>query len=270
MRAAEGRRTRFDSSATIPPGSTHSAGQKASWDSLIIPQNLRENLQAYCRILCNYAGYQAVGVKLPKGLLFYGPPGCGKTQIAKTLSAEGGLNFVALSTSDCKAMWIGWSADKLANVFKEAREKQPTLIFLDELDIVCPPRGAYHDCISQEFTGELLQKLDGINSDNDAIFLVDATNRPDQVDAAILSRFSEQIEIALPDEAARRALLEVFLGPVPFSGDRSRTVASIAQGTDAKSGRDLRAVVNKAVLSAVKRSSSPKDFALTEKNFALP
>ena len=100
--------------------------------------------------------------------------------------------------------------------------------------------------------------------------MIGATNRPDQVDAAIRSRFAEQIEIALPDEAARRALLGVFLGPVPFSGDRSRTIASIAQATEGKSGRDLRAVVNKAVLSAVKRSSSPKDFALTEKDFALP
>jgi SpoVK/Ycf46/Vps4 family AAA+-type ATPase len=143
------------------------AATKASWDTLVISQRLRETLQVYCRILRDFVGYQAVGVKLPKGLLFYGPPGCGKTQIAKTLSAEAGLNFVALSTSDCKAMWIGWSADRLANVFKEAREKQPSLIFIDELDAVCPPRGAYHDCISQEFTAQLLQEVDGIQSDSE-------------------------------------------------------------------------------------------------------
>jgi SpoVK/Ycf46/Vps4 family AAA+-type ATPase len=116
--------------------------QKASWQTLIIPQSLRENLKAYCRILRNYEGYRAVGVHLPKGLLFYGPPGCGKTQIAKTLSAEAGLNFVALSTSDCKQMWIGWSADRLAKVFTEAREKQPSLIFIDELDVACPRSAA--------------------------------------------------------------------------------------------------------------------------------
>jgi ATP-dependent 26S proteasome regulatory subunit len=92
---------------------------------LVIPQSLRENLQAYCRILRDYKAYQEVGVHLPKGLLFYGPPGCGKTQIAKTLATEVGLNFVALSTSDCKAMWIGWR-----KFSKERREKQPSLIFI--------------------------------------------------------------------------------------------------------------------------------------------
>jgi transitional endoplasmic reticulum ATPase len=108
-------------------------------------------------------------------------------------------------------MWIGWSADRLAKVFKEARENQPSLIFVDELDVVCPIRGAYHDSISQEFTGELLQQLDGINSDGDAIFLVGATNRPDQVDSAILSRFAERIEIPLPDATTRAALFSLFL-----------------------------------------------------------
>ena len=112
-----------------------------------------------------------------------------------TLAAEGGLNFVPLLTSDCKQMWIGWSADRLNKVFTEARAKQPSLLFIDELDIVCPMRGTTHDSIAAEFTGEPLQQLDGILSDGQAIFLVGATNRPDQVDAAILSRFSEQIEI---------------------------------------------------------------------------
>jgi transitional endoplasmic reticulum ATPase len=197
---------------------------------LVIPQSLRDNLQAYCRILRDYKAYQEAGVHLPKGLLFYGPPGCDKTQIAKTLSAEAGLSFVSLSTSDCKAMWIGHSADRLATVFREARSKQPSLIFIDELDIVCPLRGLYHDCVSQEFTGELLQQLDGIASDSDAIFLCGASNRPDQIDAAILSRFAEQIEIPLPDTTTRAALLTLFLGALRFSGDRPRVIRSLALG----------------------------------------
>jgi SpoVK/Ycf46/Vps4 family AAA+-type ATPase len=243
------------------------ADKKASWKTLIIPQSLRENLQAYCRILRDYEAYRAAGVHLPKGLLFHGPPGCGKTQIAKTLSAEGGLNFVALSTSDCKQMWIGWSADRLATVFKEARSKQPSLIFIDELDAVCPPRGAYHDSISQEFTAQLLQEIDGLLSDTQAIFLVGATNRPDQVDSAILSRFAEQIEIPLPDATTRVALLTLFLGPLAFSGDKTRIIRRLALDTAGKSGRDLRAIVNQAVLAAVKRTNSPKELALFESDF---
>src|SRR5260221_13659298 len=132
-------------------------------------------------------------------------------------------------------MWIGHSPDRLAKVFIEARSKQPSLIFIDEIDVVCPPRGMFHDSIAQEFVGELLQQLDGLLSDTQAIFLVGATNRPDQVDAAILSRFAEQIEIPLPDERARAALLEIFLGPIRFAGDRAGIVASIAQTSAGRS-----------------------------------
>jgi len=180
------------------------------------------------------------------------------------------LNFVALSTSDCKVGWIGHAAAKIKEVFTEARDKQPTLIFIDELDAVCPQRGAYHDCISQEVTAQLLQEIDGLLSDSQAIFLVGATNRRDQVDSAILSRFAERIEIPLPDEPTRAALLELFLSPLPFCGDRVCVIRQLAIASDGKSGRDLRAAINQAVLSAVKRCSSPLTFSLAESDFALP
>jgi ATPase family protein associated with various cellular activities (AAA) len=270
LRSAQARHVQGEEKPEGSPNSSHVASvANASWETLIISQSLRETLQAYCRILRDYTAYQEQGVHLPKGLLLFGPPGCGKTQIAKTLSVQAGLNFVALSTSDCKVGWIGHAAAKIASVFVEARAKQPTLLFIDELDAVCPPRGAYHDCISQEVTAQLLQELDGLLSDSQAIFLVGATNRPDQIDSAVLSRFSEQIEIPLPDQTARAALLEVFLGPLRFCGDRTRTILNLALATDGQSGRDLRALVNQAVLGAVKRTSSPKDFMLTEKDFAL-
>ena len=262
--AAEAARPRFD-----PQAGVHKQ-TGVSWETLIIPQSLRENLQAYCRILHDYEGYRVQGVHLPKGLLFYGPPGCGKTQIAKTLSHEAGLNFMVLDTAACKQKWIGWSAAKLSQVFAQAREKQPSLIFIDELDAVTPPRGMYHDCIAQEATAQLLTETDGLLSDAQAIFLIGATNRPDQVDAAILSRFAEQIEIPLPDTATRVALLELFLGPLKFSGDKTRTIRRLASDSAGKSGRDLRALVNQAVLSAVKRTASPKDFALSEADFERP
>ena len=120
-----------------------------------------------------------------------------------------------------------------------------------------------------EVTAQLLQEIDGFLSDAQAIFLVGATNRVDQIDSAILSRFSEQIEIPSPDQTARAALLEVFLGPLRFTGDRARAVLNLALATEGRSGRDLLALVNRAVLAAVKRTSSPKDFTITEKDFAL-
>jgi SpoVK/Ycf46/Vps4 family AAA+-type ATPase len=132
---------------------------------------------------------------------------------------------------------------------------------------VTPPRGMYHDCIAQEATAQLLQEIDGIGSDGQAVFICAATNRPDHVDSAMLSRFAERIEIPPPDEPARRALLEVFLGTMRFAGDRHHIIDSLAKATEGKSGRDLRALVNQAVLSAVKRTSSPKDFALCAADF---
>ena len=269
QRAAEASQPRSDERQGERQQPEQSKALKASWDTLVIPKSLREKLQAYCRILRDYRGYQAVGVKLPKGMLLYGPPGCGKTEIAKTLSAEAGLNFVALSTADCKVGWIGHAAAKIKEVFIEARAKQPALIFVDELDAVCPIRGAYHDCISQEVTAQLLQEIDGLLSDSQAIFLVGATNRPDQVDSAILSRFSEQIEIPLPDANTRAALLELFLSPLPFCGDKTRLIRRLALDSAGKSGRDLRAVVNQGVLSGVKRCRSPKEFSISEADFAL-
>jgi transitional endoplasmic reticulum ATPase len=165
-------------------------------------------------------------------------------------------------------MWFGHSADRLATVFSEARVKQPTLLFIDELDAVCPPRGAYADAISQESTAQLLQEVDGLLSDSQAVFLVAATNRLDWVDSAILSRFAEKIEIPLPDELGRQALLKVFLGPIRFAGDLEQIIRSLARASDSHSGRDLRALVNQAVLAAVKRTNSPKDLTLIEKDFA--
>jgi transitional endoplasmic reticulum ATPase len=114
-----------------------------------------------------------------------------------------------------------------------------------------------------------LQQLDGIGSDTDAIFLVGATNRPDQVESAILSRFAEQIEIPLPDASTRAALLELFLGQLAFNGDKTRGIRRLALSTASKSGRGSRNLVTKAVLAGVKRSSSAKDFSLFEGDFAL-
>jgi len=166
-------------------------------------------------------------------------------------------------------MWLGWSADRLAKVFTEARNKQPSLVFIDELDAVCPPRGTYADAVSQEFTAQLLQEIDGLLSDSQAIFLVGATNRPDMVDSAILSRFTEQIEIPLPDASTRAALLSLFLSSLRFSGDKTRLIRSLALASAGKSGRDLRHLVSAAVLGAVKRTASPREFALDESDFVL-
>jgi SpoVK/Ycf46/Vps4 family AAA+-type ATPase len=130
----------------------------------------------------------------------------------------------------------------------------------------------YNDCIGQELTAQLLQEIDGMFSDEHAVFLVGATNRVDHIDSAILSRFSEVVQIPLPDENTRTAILEVFLKKTPFAGDKTSTIDKIAAKTNGLSGRDLRKIVGSAVLTAVKRTmrcGTVDDFALTQWDFEM-
>jgi AAA+ superfamily predicted ATPase len=227
------------------------------WDDVILPVELKEDLQTYCEILRRHQHYAEQGVTVPKGLLFVGPPGTGKTQTAKILSGEAGLIFLSLSTADAKVGWIGWSAKKIKEIFDEAREKAPALIWLDELDALCPPRGKYLDCLSQEATAELLTQFDGLHSNGQAIFVVAATNRLDMVDGAVLSRFTQHIEIELPGAEERMALLRLFLAKTPLAENGSAAIevlARLALATEGKSGRDLKNLVDKARMRAIKRN----------------
>jgi SpoVK/Ycf46/Vps4 family AAA+-type ATPase len=240
--------------------------EKATWDRLIVSQELKDNLHAYCRILRNYEEFRSRGVTLPRGLLLYGPSGTGKTQIARTLSNEGGLSFIGCTTSDIKQGWIGHSAQKLREIFTRARSQAPTILFIDELDVIAPVRGTYHDTITTEIVGELTQQLDGIRPDGPALFVLAASNRVDAIDPAILSRFVEQIGIGLPDELQRKQLLEVFLRGV--SADNISEIAEqLALVTTDYSGRDLQQLVSRAILKAVKRSGNANTFKLKSSDF---
>lgn len=244
--------------------------QDATWDRLIVSQELKDTLQAYCRIPRDYEEFKTKGVNIPRGLLLFGPSGTGKTQIARTLSSEGGLSFIGCTTSDIKQGWIGHSTQKVREIFTRARSQAPTILFIDELDTIAPARGTYNDTITAEIVGELAQQLDGIRPEGLAVFVVGATNRVDAVDTAILSRFVEQIEIGLPDESARQQLLEVFLRGVSYNGSLQDLAARLAALTPNLSGRDIQQVVNKAVLSAVRRCGKGGNaFRLEESDFAL-
>jgi transitional endoplasmic reticulum ATPase len=228
-----------------------------SWDDVVLPLDMKEDLQTYCEILRRHEHYAAQGIRVPKGLLFVGPPGTGKTRTAKVLSRESGFRFVSLSTADAKVGWIGHAAAKIKQVFAEARENSPTLIFLDELDSVCAARGTYHDCIAQEVMSQLLVEMDGIGSNGQAIFVVAATNRVDTIDPAVLSRFTEHIEIELPGPEQRMMLLRLFLHKTPFAENGSSQIellARLALLTEGKSGRDLKNLVDKARMRAIKRA----------------
>ena len=176
--------------------------------------------------------------------------------MARVLSREAGFKFISRSTAELKVGWIGHAATAVKEVFAQAREHPSALVFLDELDAICPPRGQYNDCISQEVTAQLLQEIDGISSNGHAIFVVAATNRIDHVDAALLSCFTEHISIGLPGPEDRMAMLRLFIGRTPLYVNGSseiETLARLSLATETKSGRDLRNLVDKARMRAIKR-----------------
>ena len=186
-------------------------------DTLILPASTKEALMTYCEILSNHQRYYNLGMPIPKGLLFYGPPGCGKTETARLLSTKSGLPFISLSSADLKVGYIGHAAVAIQKAFDEARQKAPCIIYIDEIDASCPIRGGASSVIDREVNAQLLQELDGIKTtDARPVFVLASTNRLELIDPAILERFTERIEIPLPGENERWLLLEIFIGKIPL------------------------------------------------------
>ena len=179
--------------------------EKELWDKLILPRKVKEDILVYCDTLKNYRRYVEQGVPIPKGVLFYGPPGCGKTETARVLSKAAGFSFVSLSSADLKVGYIGQAAVAIQNAFNDARAKAPCIVYIDEIEASCPVREAgQNSVIDREVVAQLLQEMDGIKTTDAApVFVFAGTNRKDLIDPAILERFTEEVEIALPDLDAR-------------------------------------------------------------------
>jgi SpoVK/Ycf46/Vps4 family AAA+-type ATPase len=189
----------------------------SAWDELILPEQIKDELRTYCQVLREHEFYSKQGIRLPKGLVFHGPPGVGKTETARFLSKQSGFSFVSLSTADLKVGWIGQAAVKSQNTFAEARKNAPCMIFIDELDAACPPRGHSNDSvIGHEVTSQILQEMDGLHSNDHAIFVFAATNRLDMIDPAVLQRFTEHVQIGLPGPEERMKLIDLFIGELQF------------------------------------------------------
>jgi cell division protease FtsH len=169
------------------------------------------------------ARYQALGAKIPKGVLLYGPPGTGKTLLARAVAGEAGVPFYTISGSDFVEMFVGVGASRVRDLFEQAKQNAPCIIFVDEIDAVGRQRGAGlgggHDEREQTLN-QLLVEMDGFDARTNVI-LIAATNRPDILDPALLrpGRFDRQIPVGAPDLAGRRAILKVHSKGKPFSTD---------------------------------------------------
>jgi len=185
--------------------------------------------------LNNPKRYERYGIGAVNGVMFYGPPGCGKTFVAQAVAGETGYNFIEISPTDITSKYIGEAADNVAAVFETARENAPCLVFLDEIDAIAGDRSGNMTTSEQQMVNQLLTELE--RTDDDVVVFA-ATNYLDDVDSAILrsGRFDERIEIPPPDETARREILELSLADVPTTGSSDGDGLSYGTITAATSG----------------------------------
>jgi transitional endoplasmic reticulum ATPase len=198
--------------------------------------------------------YQQAGVKPPKGLLLAGPPGVGKTLIAKAIANESGVNVISVKGPALMSRYVGDSEQGVRELFHKARQASPCIIFLDEVDSVVPARGegSTDSHVAERVLSQFLSEMDGLE-ELKGVFVMGATNRVDLIDPAMLrpGRFDEIIELGLPDEEARQQILTVHLRHKPIADDIS--VEALAARCIDASGAELAAVCNRAALSALRR-----------------
>jgi cell division protease FtsH len=213
--------------------------------------------------LKNPKKYTSLGGKIPKGALLVGPPGTGKTLLAKAMAGEAQVPFFSLSGSDFVEMFVGVGASRVRDLFKQAREKAPCIIFIDEIDAIGRARGrnAIMSNDERENTlNQLLVEMDGFGGDTGIIILA-ATNRPDVLDSALLrpGRFDRQISIDRPDVKGREAIFKVHLGPIKVS--ETLDLHKLAEQTPGFAGADIANVCNEAALIAARKNKDSVDMS---------
>src|SRR5919204_1010461 len=215
-----------------------------------------EELHEIKEFLENPKKFQALGARIPKGVLFMGSPGTGKTLLARAIAGEAGGPFFSISGSDFVEMFVGVGASRVRDLFEQGKKHAPCIIFIDEIDAVGRLRGAGlgggHDEREQTLN-QLLVEMDGFDT-NEGVILIAATNRPDVLDPALLrpGRFDRQIVVNRPDLRGRAEILKVHTKKVPVAGDVE--LEKIARGTPGFSGADLENLVNEAALWAARQN----------------
>ena len=213
----------------------------------------KENLSEIVDYLHNPQKYASIGASMPKGVLLVGPPGTGKTMLAKAVAGESNVPFFSMSGSEFVEMFVGMGASKVRDLFKQAKEKAPCIVFIDEIDAIGGKRdGRIGGNDEREQTlNQLLTEMDGFE-DNNGIIILAATNRPESLDPALLrpGRFDRRVPVELPDLQGREAILKVHSRKVRLSDDIDlKAIARMAAGA---SGAELANIINEAALRAVR------------------
>jgi cell division protease FtsH len=229
---------------------------KVTFNDVAGADEAKQELQEIIEFLKDPAKFQKLGGKIPKGALLLGPPGSGKTLLARAIAGEAGVPFFSMSGSDFVEMFVGVGASRVRDLFDQGKKNAPCIIFIDEIDAVGRHRGAGlgggHDEREQTLN-QLLVEMDGFES-NEGVILIAATNRPDVLDPALLrpGRFDRQIVVDQPDIKGREGILKVHVRKINISDKVDLTV--LARGTPGLSGADLANLVNEAALLAARKN----------------
>ena len=214
----------------------------------------KESLTEIVQYLHDPAQYKDIGARMPKGILLVGPPGTGKTMLAKAVAGEANVPFFSMSGSEFVEMFVGMGAAKVRDLFKQANEKAPCIVFIDEIDTIGKKRdsgGIGGNDEREQTLNQLLAEMDGFDATKGVVILA-ATNRPESLDPALLrpGRFDRRIPVELPDLAGREAILKVHAKEVRMSDNVD--LRAIARATSGASGAELANIINEAALRAVK------------------
>lgn len=223
------------------------------FDDVAGEDEAKENLSEIVDFLHHPDKYAKIGAKMPKGVLLVGPPGTGKTMLAKAVAGEAGVPFFPIAGSEFVEMFVGMGASKVRDLFQQAKQKAPCIIFIDEIDAIGQKRtgNAMDNSEREQTLNQLLTEMDGFNADDNVVILA-ATNRPESLDPALLrpGRFDRRVPVELPDLAGREAILKAHAKKVALGDDVDfHTIARMAAGA---SGAELANIVNEAALRAVR------------------
>ncbi len=216
--------------------------------------------------LQNPESFTRLGVEPPRGVLLYGPPGCGKTLLARAVATESEANFISIKGPEVLSKWVGESEKAIREVFRRARHAAPAIIFFDEIDAIAPARGtgAGDSHVTERVISQFLTEIDGIQSLKDIVVLA-ATNRPDLLDPAMLrpGRFDRHILVPAPDEKARKQIFKIYTGDMPIAKDVK--IDELVRLSENFAGSDIAACCREAALAALEESMESKK--VTRKHF---